>query len=358
MKPTATYLLLTADRVARADCTAGTWVTASAPRPEPGTEAVRAALALGGVAAAQTWVLSSEVWTQEIRLNATQVAGLSAESLRRALAFEVEPFSGIPAAEGVTGFHPLREAGCFVVAQAPRAELELAQRTLREAGGSLAGMAPGTGLPEEAEALKAWWPQVSAWLAEQPVIAPLAAQPSPHRFRWFGLGLAAAVLVVMAASSVWTARRKAGLERRHEALAEVGRGLAAMKTRVEGLRREAVALDEAAQLRQRVVARRAAVPAVLQALAALRPEDVVVTELTAEEPSQLLVRGLTLEAGAVDEFSLLLAARLAPAGWAAQTRDKVGRQSLANGGPWEFVLELNHEEAQTPTAAAAPTYDP
>lgn len=356
MKPAVTFLLITPNRVARADFAAGKCVASSAPRP--GADAVRAALALGGKAASETWLLSSEAWTQEIPLNAAQVAGLSAESLRRALAFEVEPFSGIPAADSATGFRE-SSPGIFQVAQVPRAELEAAHRTIREHGGALAGWVPAAQVPEAEDELANWWPQVSEWLLQQPVISPPAAQPSPHRFRVFGALLTLATLGIIAALWAWHAQRKVTAERRNAALAEVAQGLAAVRARMERLRAEATSLDQTAEQRQQVLARRGAVAAALQALAALRPEDVVVTELTAEGASQLLVRGLALEAGAVDEFSVLLAARLAAAGWGAQTRDKVGRGALANGGPWEFAVELGHKEAKpAPGAESTPAFDP
>jgi Tfp pilus assembly protein PilN len=356
MKPAVTFLLITANHIARADFTAGKFVASSAPRP--GADAVRAALALGGKAAAETWLLSSEVWTQEIQLNAAQVAGLSAESLRRALAFEVEPFSGIPAVDSATGFRQ-SSAGIFQVAQVPRTELEAAHRTIREHGGALAGWVPAAQVPEAEDDLANWWPQASEWLAQQPVISPPAAEPSPHRFRIFGALLTLAALGSIAALWAWQAQRKTTAERGNAALAEVAQGLAAVRSRTESLRNEAAELDWATQQRQQVLARRGAVAAALEALAALRPEDVVVTELTAEGASQLVVRGLALEAGAVDEFSGLLAARLAASSWGAQTRDKAGQQALANGGPWVFAVELGHAEAKPePAAEGATAFDP
>ena len=150
----STFVLVTANRVARADFDGTLHFTKSAPRSAgvSATDAVRAALALGGKAARETWVLDTDLWTQEVKLNPAQVAGLTPDQLGRALSFEAEPFSGIPVAESATGFRD-EGGGTFNVVQMPRSNHDAIVRVLMSAGGTLAGIAhPGT-VPEDDGAL-------------------------------------------------------------------------------------------------------------------------------------------------------------------------------------------------------------
>ena len=70
--------------------------------------------------------------------------------------------------------------------------------------------------------------------------------------------------------------------------------------------------------------------------------------IQSEGPSTLIVSGLSLEAGAVDEMSIVLSQNLRAAGWTAQPRQKTGKRDLSSGGPWEFSLALTHDEAEHP----------
>jgi len=58
----------------------------------------------------ETFAASSGAFRQEVRLAALQVAGLRDEELAQALAYEVEPFSGIPAVEAEVRYRPLDES--------------------------------------------------------------------------------------------------------------------------------------------------------------------------------------------------------------------------------------------------------
>ena len=113
----------------------------------------------------------------------------------------------------------------------------------------------------------------------------------------------------------------------------------------EALRKELATLEKQDKQREQVHARRGALLALLNALASTRGEDVVVRTLAAEGPSSIVVSGLSIEAGAVDEMSIVLTQSLRAAGWTAQPRSKTGKKNMASGGPWEFSLVLTHEEA-------------
>jgi len=51
----------------------------------------------------------AEAFRQQVRMAAVQVAGLKPDELAQALAYEVEPFSGIPAAEAEVVFKPIAD---------------------------------------------------------------------------------------------------------------------------------------------------------------------------------------------------------------------------------------------------------
>ncbi len=313
----------------------------AAPRPAGTTaDAVRAALALAGRPGA-VWVLSDEVFSQKITLSPAQVAGLTPEQLGRALSFEIEPFSGIPVGDSAIGYRE-EGGGGFSVVELSRVERDAIQRAVENAGGKLAGIAAASGVPEDQEALFAWLAHFSS--DTQPSIAPPAPAPSPHRFLYAGLAFEAAAILLLLLGLGWTALQRRSLERRNAELAAAARDLARASQQVETLRQELSTLAKDDALRDRVRARRGALLAVLNGLATTRSDEVVVRAITAEGPSSLLVSGLSLEAGAVDELSIVLSESLRGSGWSAQPRLKTGLRNLPSGGPWEFSLALTHEE--------------
>jgi hypothetical protein len=347
MRPAAaTFLLITPNRVARADFDGPLRASNSAPRPAgtSAAEAVRIALTLAVKAAArETWVLSTDTWTQEVKLNAAQIAGLTPEQLGRALAFEAEPFSGIPVSDSATGFR--EEGGRFNVVQMPRAELDGIARAISGAGGRLSGVAHPGIAPEDDDALLEWWGLQPARVASAPVIAPPASEPSRNRFLIAGLAFEAAAIALLFLLAGWNAVQRRICEGRNAEFAAVTQELDAANKRNDTLRKELAIFEKQEEQREQVDARRGAVLALLNTLASSRLEDVVVRGLTAEGPSSVVVSGLSLEAGAVDELSIVLTQQLRAAGWTAQPRSKTGKKNMANGGPWEFALVLTHEEA-------------
>lgn len=337
----STLLLVTSSRIARADFDGALWECKTAPRPA--SDAVGTALALGGKAGA-VWVLSENVFEHRVVLNAAQVTGLTPEQLERALSFEVEPFSGIAVAESVTGFYRNAE-GVFDVIELTLAARDSIVRAVTEAGGRLAGIAHPGSVPDEA-ALETWFVQMLPRLqsGELPIITAPAPELSANLFRVTAAGLAAAAIVLLLIFGSWTALQRRGLEKRAAELTAASRELDTVNKQNIELRKQLVAFENERAQRERVMARRGALLALLTGLATSRPEDVVVRGIKADGPSSLVVSGLSLEADAVDEMSIVLTQSLRAAGWNAQPRSKTGKRNLTNGGPWEFSLTLTHEE--------------
>lgn len=344
---TPTLILVTATRIARADFDGGVRACKTAARPAGASaaEAVRAALALDGKAGA-VWVLCEDVFTQSVSLSPAQVAGLTQEQLGRALSFEVEPFSGIPVAESVTGFHRSSE-GVFDVIELPRADRDAILRATEDAGGKLVGIAH-SGIPvSDDEALSEWLggmlPRLQSGVL--PLITPPAPAPSPHRFLITAVALEAVALFILFISAGWMTFQRRGFESRNPHFVLASRELEAANKQIAALKTELAALDKEQVQRDHIVARRGSLHALLHGLAATRLEDIVVRGIQSEGPSSLVVSGLSLEAGAVDEMSIVLTQNLRAAGWTAQPRSKTGKRNLPSGGPWEFSLAITHEEA-------------
>ena len=176
----STLIVALAARVVRADFDGAPNAAAArieqAPR-KPGAglpEAVRQALALGGLAGARVWVLAEDFWAQSLSLPTAQTDRLAPQELADALAFEVEPFSNLPPGEtvvGVRGGKPADGSTPFWVVECARAEWAALQEIVARAGGRLVGASHPGGLPlplGDAHAAQPWrrvenWQ--SGWLA-------------------------------------------------------------------------------------------------------------------------------------------------------------------------------------------------
>ena len=342
----STIVVITASRVIRVEPAAGELNFKSTPRPpgESFTRAVATALALGKTTAS-VWVLSEEIFTQRVTLNSAQIAGLSSSQLERALAFEIEPFSGIPMAEGVVGFRD-EAGGAFSVVEMPRSERDAVLATVERAGGKLAGIAHAAEIPAEDGATRTW---LDNWLSQLdagqlPFITPPAAAPSANRFLYTGVALTAAALGLVLLLTGLSSERRKKLETLNAAFTSAASDLSASTRRSQELGSEQATLVQAEANRERVVTRRGAILALLKAVATHRSDEVVVREIKAEGASGLLLSGFALEASAVDELGIVLTQGLRGVGWNVQPRHKTGTNRLPNGGPWEFSLVVSHWE--------------
>lgn len=168
-----TIVLITASRFWRADLAMpggevqGLW---SGSRRAGGAlgESVRAALALGGASGRSVLVLTTDAWVQSLALHPGQVAGLSQADLARALAFEVEPFSGIPSLDSAIG---AASSGArdgttgFWVTQLRSGERDAVQQAVKDSGSRLAAIGHPGGVPAPLGRRKGneAWRRVEVW---------------------------------------------------------------------------------------------------------------------------------------------------------------------------------------------------
>lgn len=342
----STIVVVTGSRVMRAHSEDGGLDFKSAARPpgESSAGSVSAALALGKSSGA-IWVLADEIFAQRVSLNPSQIAGLTSGQLERALAFEVEPFSGIPMAEGAIGFSD-EGGGAFAVVEMPRSGRDAILKAVAGAGGKLAGIAHAADVPTADEAARTW---LETWITrlesgELPVITPPAPAPSPNRFLYAGVALAAVAVGLVFLLTGWYSQRRKDLETLNAAFGSATRDLTSINLRTGELGKEQATLEQGKNERDRLVVRRGAILALLKALATHRSDEIVVRQIKSEGPSGLLLSGLALEAGAVDELGIVLTQALRGVGWSVQPRHKTGTNRLPNGGPWEFTLIVTHWE--------------
>jgi Tfp pilus assembly protein PilN len=152
MRTTLTILLITADRLVRADVRGSDCRVAEQARPavDDLPSLVEAALRLGGGRARRVLLLTTEVWTQTLPLPAGAAAGMSDDEVAQALAFEAEPFSGISAFDSLAACLPLPrgvEEPQFWFTQMPASVHDQLEYVVGEAGGKLVGIGHPAGLP-------------------------------------------------------------------------------------------------------------------------------------------------------------------------------------------------------------------
>jgi len=181
-RPALTIVLVGSDRLARADFSSGSAPMAVAERPRAasaaGSEAwelptlVETALALGGRCGKRVFVLAEDAWTQTLPLATAAAAGLDPAQLGRALAFEVEPLSGIPAGESALGFVDVgggrgaQGRRVFWISEVPASSRDGVNAVVRAAGGKLDGIAHPGGVPRPlgaAAAPSGAWRRFEIW---------------------------------------------------------------------------------------------------------------------------------------------------------------------------------------------------
>lgn len=169
MRTPLTILLITADRLIRADVRGADCRVAEQRRPavDDLPSLVEAALRLGGGRARRVLLLTTEVWTQTLPLPAGAAAGMGDEEVAQALAFESEPFSGISAFDSLGACLPLprgAEEPQFWFTQVPASVREQLDYVVGEAGGKLVGIAHPAGLPRSLRtAPEDRWQRIELW---------------------------------------------------------------------------------------------------------------------------------------------------------------------------------------------------
>ena len=217
--------------------------------------------------------------------------------------------------------------------------------------------------------LRAW---ASCLESDPDQLALMVPPPAPTPIRLYvatGIILECAIAALCFGHWSWFAWQRGAM--RHE-LAVIGESVAqiARAEQENGhLRRSVAELSQANRAREesarRTALQRRALPALLHSLGSVRPADVVIQDIRDEGGQVLLISGLSMTAGGVDDLLTRLAGPLQGAGWTVKPVRKDARQLLDDGGPWSFSLRVslmtplsgspvNPSEAAEPSQGVSP----
>jgi hypothetical protein len=208
----------------------------------------------------------------------------------------------------------------------------------------------GESLAADAEdsLVRRWLCAWAACLARQSaglaILAPAPAVVPIRRLMLAGIGFELLAAAACFACGRWAAAYRAGLRREVvEVRASVGQIMQIEKENADAVR-ALVDLRQGKDVGEgggRVLElRRRALPSLLRALAQARPRDVVIQELRDEGRWSLLVSGIGMSAGVVDELTLGLTRQLRGTGWTVHPMQKVALGVFDNAGPWRFTLQV------------------
>lgn len=262
-------------------------------------------------------LVSPACFRQRVNLPAVQVAGLAEAELSTALAFEVEPFSGIPRAEGEMAWRvcadPDTARRVFDVVQIRRTDLVAAVAQARQEGRRVTAV---TAVPDEARGERA------EDLPAIPVRGKGVLRSHPYVF-WTAVCLLLAGVVAWEgtglATDVKRLRRDVVERRALQAEKET------LETKAAGIRRQAdeIRARRAAEARAQARAARfrSAGRTLLSAVpAACRDESVVREIRSGEEAFELRLSGVSLSPEAATRTVVRLSEALATqkSGWSVK----------------------------------------
>ena len=353
-RPAITLVVITARWCFRGDFSSpvseplGFWHT---PRSTDGSNhasAVCAVLALGGRAGARVWVLSDDVLVQSLDIPRHQTAGLTAEQLAQALAFEIEPFSSLISSEAAVGFHATEEPGGktrYRIVEMTRNDREAVEAVIRQSGGRLVGMSHPGELPQRPNSddetvLRKWITDCAGKLETSPRDLPLIP-PSERRLQrqdWMRIAVAAELAVVLLGLSMGgcLSRYRGGLRHEFEDVQQEAQASMARANRNTQLKQTIATLQEnrarlnrewsELQVQRRVLAE------LLRALALERPDNVVIERIRTGGAEDLEITGLCLNAQSADDMAAMLSSRGNARGWIVHPLKKQACRLLDNGG--------------------------
>jgi len=314
---------------------------------------------------ARVLVLSSDFFTQTVRLPSLQTSGLSKDDLLAALVFEVEPFSNIPMAQGQAAYTAGEEtAGArqWNVLQIAQSEIQAIQSAVASAGGKVVGLA----FADSALFVRSSDPELVAQLREVAVAAE-AGSPTIPVVRPAGKGwgvkrqeLAASLVFVLVCCACLGhfAYARAHLASLH-VKAQMLERLASANTQIESantaLRTKIGAIEKARTDREtaeKAFARyRSAWRALMCGLLDSCDNTVVIQQISGGSPFEAEIGGLSTVENGPGEFLAKLAKHIGDSGWSIQGERMHTVVSLGGQGPVRFTFRA---QLDWPGGAHAP----
>jgi len=244
-----------------------------------------------------------KAFRQKVRMPAVQVAGLAPDELAVALAYEVEPFSSIPAAEAELVFRPVADPDATV-------------RIFDVAVVRGAGKSSGASVPR----------RMTLWA-----------------------GIAAAALLALASFDFLRIRSaEMSLSAETARRSALDRELKSLQGRIDANRREAKALRDrrvdAARAQQNAHVLRDVYRLLLSTLSEACGERAVLKEIReADKPFSAEIKAVSLSTKAASETLVRLSDALVPRGWRIEPGDL---SSDRQGGTVGFTCTLTFDEGE------------
>lgn len=291
-------------------------------------------------------VFSHDFFTQVVRLPEQQAAGMAAQELQTALAFEVEPFSGITADKGAVAYAGgAAEAGVrsWQVLQVANSELTVLQGVVRDAGGRLAGVA-AVGGAQQALSDTELATTLLQWAADGgvPIIRP-QVRKMVSGSRELIVGFVFLLTCAICLGHFFYA--KARLERLQRELREAQRE-AAVNNQISSsntvLRRQ---IDDITKRRARrnqagrTMARyRDAWSVLMRGLMTTSSESVVIRGISSGQIFEADIKGVCVSEHEPGDYLVRLAAAIADSGWQLNTATIAAPSAPGGEGPRSFTF--------------------
>ena len=304
---------------------------------------------------ARVLLLSSEFFTQAVRLPAIQTDGLSKNELLAALVFEVEPFSNIPFSQGQAAFtagEVTAGVRTWSVLQIALGEIQALQSAVTAAGGRVAGLAfadsaslsplPNSDLAERlADAAGA----AESAAPPFPVVRPSAKGLGARSRELLACAVFALVCCACAGHFVYAKRHVAALRERVRKLEELAAVNAQIESGNAALKSKAAAIEKARAERETAVktfARyRAAWRTLMRGLLDSCDNTVVIQQIEGGGLFEAEIGGLSTQERGPGDYLARLAERLADSGWRIQSESMHAAASLGGQGPVRFKFHAS-----------------
>jgi hypothetical protein len=330
------------------------------------TDTFLAALDLASGGGRKVWLLSEDLWIQNVTIPTHSTTGLDSRGIKRILAYESEPLSGIPAKDTALGFtleidDP--QTRTYAIVQAPNSLIDALGARVERDGSELAGMAHPSAfgndwrqlLPDDRPKIGEFLSSAMKRFLEIPVARPLIfidARPiKTSKLVLAGLAVEAAVIALC----VWHGLGLSAERSQLEGNSESGKKHAQQRGELEKKSREKQAeLDKLKKTNQeketelneheaRIEVQRRALGALLKKIAETRTDNIMLQKLSAGSTHEgpLTLEALALQPGDADAWAAKLSEELGPSGWDIQPLQKKALNRLADGGPWNVTFSLN-----------------
>lgn len=188
----------------------------------------------------------------------------------------------------------------------------------------------------------------------EPAVPLLNTQRKVNMDLLFMLGGGSLALALCVGHFSWNLYQRNDYEFKIAQLQETEKNIKTARDGINKTRSEATVIEQKVQLlRKNVKVIPAAMAALQQRPMALllglskhAPEDLLIESVSVDEERQIVITGVSLQSLLINDLASNVKGDFAALGWRVKTPYKTDLQAFADGGPWEFKLELVDEGLQ------------